>query len=448
MKISHLTAVLLTVSTAWPIHALEHKLTPSGVVSQFTPSQSMRAQKPSNNVTKGVSHISFGGAESALDITPVCPTLSTGNLYTINNSQPGDANCYHFEITERSKTTALLVDQSELTNVNLSILRHNSDDTYTTIGSSANAGNQDEVVVALTEPGHYYWFMEVIESDGAPFSFGAAVATNLDEYEFNDTVASATVLPDQQTSLIANMDAVNDVDYFRYTAVRGQDTFLSLQSTASNEYIFEIYNNGWVLLDNNQYISLTGLQANQVVNFRVRANPEVATNPSNTYNLQAGSVASIRKRTVSGEDNVLRIPGSAYDNPYLIVQAYNKITWSVELEDSTGAPVAGATARLRLVKDWRQGRGTVVNYDITTGSDGKASREIDLGNCTPNEYPVRHTDYDRGYRNVWESEFEVGEWQVVVPLGVNPNTSQEGAMALWGGIGHICSQRLISSTPS
>ncbi|TMP76248.1 hypothetical protein CWB73_21620, partial [Pseudoalteromonas phenolica] len=100
------------------------------------------------------------------------------------------------------------------------------------------------------------------------------------------------------------MDAVNDIDYFQYSAVRGQDLFLSLQSTASNEYIFEVYNNGCVLLDNNQYISLTGLQVNQVVNFRVRANLNVATNPSNTYNLQAGSVASIRKRTVSGEDNV------------------------------------------------------------------------------------------------------------------------------------------------
>lgn len=447
MKISHLSAVLVAVSTTCSSHALEHKLTPSGVVSQFGAVKSMKDRNLIEKPSKGVSHISFNSAESALDITPVCPTLSTGNLYTINNSQSGDANCYHFEITERSKTTALLVDQNALTDVNLSILRHDSDDTYTTIGSSANAGNQDEVVVALTEPGHYYWYMEVVESDGSPFSFGAAVATNLDEYEFNDTVASATVLPDLQTSLVANMDAVNDIDYFQYSAARGQDLFLSLQSTASNEYIFEVYNNGWVLLDNNQYISLTGLQVNQVVNFRVRANPNVATNPSNTYNLQAGSVASIRKRTVSGEDNVIRIPGSAYDNPYLTVQAYNKITWSAELEDSTGAPVAGATVRLRLVKNWRQGRGSAVNYDITTGPDGKASRVIDLGNCDPNEYPVRHTDYDRGYRNLWESDFERGEWQVVSPLGVN-SSNEQTTNALWGAIGHICYQRLISSTPS
>ncbi|NMM42822.1 hypothetical protein [Pseudoalteromonas arctica] len=86
-------------------------------------------------------------------ITPICPTLATESLYTLSNSQPGESICYHFEITERSKTTALLVGQSTETDVNLSVLRHNLDDTFTAIGTSANTGNLDEVVLALTEPG-------------------------------------------------------------------------------------------------------------------------------------------------------------------------------------------------------------------------------------------------------------------------------------------------------
>ena len=149
----------------------------------------------------------------------------------------------------------MLVGQSTETDVNLSVLRHNPDDTFTAIGTSANTGNLDEVVLALTEPGHYYWFMEVIDSDGSPFNFGAAVATNLDAYEFNDTETLATILPDKQNTITGNMDSINDIDYYQFTVVRGQDISIRLlDETLSDEFIFEINNNGWTpLVANNNY---------------------------------------------------------------------------------------------------------------------------------------------------------------------------------------------------
>lgn len=140
----------------------------------------------------------------------------------------------------------MLVGQSTETDVNLSVLRHNPDDTFTAIGTSANTGNLDEVVLALTEPGHYYWFMEVIDSDGSPFNFGAAVATNLDAYEFNDTVATSTLLSDKQHVITGNMDSVGDLDYFQFTAVRGQDVILRFEDAQLDEWITEVYSNGWI----------------------------------------------------------------------------------------------------------------------------------------------------------------------------------------------------------
>ena len=172
---------------------------------------------------------------SAASAIPQCPTLATGNLYTLSGLNAGDTACYHFEITARSKTTALLLNQETGNNIDLSIIRHNADNTYTALGTSNNIGNADETVVVLTELGHYYWFMEAQESTGAAFNFGAAVATALDDYEFNDTAATATVLADKQHKIIANMDSATDIDIYIFTSVRGQDVLLNFSDNNSDE---------------------------------------------------------------------------------------------------------------------------------------------------------------------------------------------------------------------
>lgn len=448
MKKLTLPLSLLSLLFSAHIFAVEHELESAGQVDKFV----IKGLPSQNAVVSSMSKQAI--TDSA--ITPICPTLATGSLYTLSNSQAGENVCYHFEITERSKTTALLVGQSIDTNVNLSILRHNPDDTFTVIGSSVNAGNQDEAVIALTEPGHYYWFMEVIESDGSPYNFGAAVATNLDAYEFNDTVATSTILPDRQNKIVGNMDSINDVDYFEFTAVRGQNLSILLKDDLSGEYFFEIYSNGWMSIPVNTYQPISNLQPNQKVNLRVRPNNSLPANPENNYTLTVASIVeSISNDVVSGENNVTRIPYSAFNSPYLTTQAYNKIQWSVTANDSTGAPIEGASATLRVVKNRFDEAGTTTLYTLETNTNGIASGDVNFNSCTPNENPVYHTEYSLGYENIWLSEFESGAWRLEVPTnldldgnGVVDKIGVGGNNVRWVYLGHICDQDLISSNPS
>lgn len=347
----------------------------------------------------------------------------------------------------------MLVGQSTETDVNLSVLRHNPDDTFTAIGTSANTGNLDEVVLALTEPGHYYWFMEVIDSDGSPFNFGAAVATNLDAYEFNDTETLATILPDKQNTITGNMDSINDIDYYQFTVVRGQDISIRLlDETLSDEFIFEINNNGWTpLVANNNYL-LSNLQANQSISLRVRANTALPADPSNNYTLTTSSiVTSFTNDVISGESNVNRIPLIAYSQPYLTTQAYNRLNWSLVLRDSTGAPIEGAIAYFNFIKDVEDQANTSTSYQALSNTNGKISDQINLNSCTPNVKGILHTEYSLGYKNVWESDVEVGAWQIVIPTNRGLDENGEIDTIGIGGdnvpyvyFGHICDQDLIS----
>jgi hypothetical protein len=131
-------------------------------------------------------------------ITPLCPTLSTGLLYTLNGMVAGSSACYHFEISQRDKTTVALLGQGAQTDANLTLFRHEEDNSLTALDISATAGNTDEGILALTKPDHYYWFIETVADDGSVFNFAAIENTAADAYELNDIQALATVLADKK----------------------------------------------------------------------------------------------------------------------------------------------------------------------------------------------------------------------------------------------------------
>lgn len=297
--------------------------------------------------------------------------------------------------------------------------------------------------------------MEVIESDGSPYNFGAAVATNLDAYEFNDTVATSTILPDRQNKIVGNMDSINDVDYYEFTAVNGQNLSVVLEDDLTNEYFFEVYNSGWVPIPAYSYRLLSGLQPGQKINLRVRPNDALPANPENNYTLTLASIVDSFDDDISGESNVTRIPYSAQNDPYLTTQAYNTLSWSVVLRDSTGKPIEGAVATFRFIKNLADTGNTLTNYEVMSDENGEISEQINLNSCNPNIPPVQHTEYSFGYENVWESEVEVGAWrlEILTNKGLDENGNPHrigigGENVKTVTFGHICNQRLISSNPT
>ncbi|WDE06319.1 hypothetical protein SG34_005180 [Thalassomonas viridans] len=387
-------------------------------------------------------------AETAA-ITPLCPTLNIDTLYTLSNSTAGSASCYHFEITQRAKTTVFLVGQNPQTDANLTLFRHEAGDSLTVMGSSANTGNSDEAVLALTEPGHYYWYIDVVAADGGDFNFAAVANTAIDSYEYNDTVATSTALPDKMNRVSGNMDSATDVDYYHFTAVRGQDTSFTLyDSYSNNEWQLELYNGGWQVLESNKTYSLSSLQPNQTLNIRVSPNPAVAVNTSHNYQLAFGSKAArLGDYSVEGEGEpgLARVPLNA-TGTYLTTQAHKNLRWDATILDSSGQPLEGIEVKLRVDKNVDDNPDNFlhfVDYSLVTGSNGQVAGNVDLGTCYGGHTSLPHYQYRNGIKSWWETDFNYGAWRLEVPG--YPGIGVGGDVVQYVVLGHICKQNYLYS---
>ncbi|QTL35678.1 hypothetical protein [Pseudoalteromonas viridis] len=391
-------------------------------------------------------------AEESSTIQLKCqPTLQTNTAYPLAGASTGGSDCFHFEITNRSKAYAFVLGQNENTDVTLSLVRHNADDTLTFMGTSANNGNLNEMVSALTQPGHYYWLLQYEQADGSEFNFGVITSETIDSFESNDTVAASTQLPDQQNKFSANLDHMLDVDHYAFEAKRGQELLLKLDDLSnSGAFVLEHFESGTWSEVPSKGKSITPTEAGEFHVVRVSPNPNLETIPANQYMLTFGStVKSVSSININGENNVLRLPYSAMNDPYLTTQAYQKLNISFTLNDSTGHPVPGANAVFRLWRDYynRTSENDERTF-LSSDSEGKINKQLDIGRCSYGDYEVEHIERSLGYVNRWKSNFNIGAWQLVVPTSLGQATGVGGPNVEIVSLGHICKQRLVSSTKS
>ncbi|RYC41317.1 hypothetical protein [Pectobacterium zantedeschiae] len=386
--------------------------------------------------------------------TPLCPTLAVNSIYTLGGLQSGGSACYHFEITQRSKTTAFVVGMSPETDIALSLMRDDGQNNVTAINYSDQTGNADEATLNLTQPGHYYWFMEAKTADGSGFNFGAIVNTNIDAYELNDIPSLAYPLPDNLNVVNGNSDSDSDADYYVFTAIRGQRVLLRLDGVASgtnNNWLLASSTDGgnnWTTRNTAQGHLIVPSQPNEKILVRVLPNPSRLPTVSQVYKLTLGSqiVGSI---SVEGESNVLRIPNAAPTAfGFMTTQAYRDVTWRVRAADSTGVGMPNIQAKLYL--DQRESNGELLFDDtnlhvITTNANGDASGTVKLDTCHA-DYTTQFQDHSQGYINTWGTTYDVGGWRVEIPIqegsGVGGNNSTHVTF------GHICKQTLLKSVKS
>ncbi|MCL1127158.1 hypothetical protein [Shewanella surugensis] len=231
---------------------------------------------------------------SPLAYTPLCTTLNTGVLYTLNSTQTGGTYCYHFTIAERAKTTAILVNQDTLTDFTLSVYQ-DIDGTIYNLGTSSNAANTDEVIKVITEPGEYYWYMQALSATNATINFGAEVTTNIDQYEVNDTYATRTYLADMRNFVRGNHESANDLDYYVYQASSNTNIDLMLNDVENpNQWIFESLDTNGVwqpLLTGAGTANNQNVTTGQIVDVRVRPNLAITQDPNKHYRLSLGTSA-------------------------------------------------------------------------------------------------------------------------------------------------------------
>ncbi len=401
--------------------------------------------------------------DDADTVTPLCDTLEAGNLYTLSGVQKDGVYCYHFEVKQRSKIMALLVNQDETTDMRLSVLKHGANDQLLIVGTSDQSGNADEVVSAVVEPGHYYWYMEAKAAENASIQFGVSVNSTIDAYEPNDTPQSSNRLPETRNMIVGNIDSTTDIDYYLYTVDKGKKIDIQVDDSHSpKQWLFSLsVLSGSVEREENtsHYVATEGTQ----LLLKVTHNPEKSVDASKSYLVLLGpSVASMQSSSVQGEPDVVRLMysdtghfGNVLKGPaglFLTTQVYNKLTWQAKLTDSTGQPAANAQVdflydlNLYEYDFQRDGYYPVWNPSIDsayTDKQGIAQGTIIVGrnNCEF-EREVIHTAYVYNHKVTYRTGFDTGIWKIEVPgtpFGVGDYETVMGVT-----LGHICTQKVLN----
>ncbi|MDW6091807.1 hypothetical protein [Vibrio rhizosphaerae] len=396
-------------------------------------------------------------------VTPLCDTLASGSLYTLSGVQKDGVYCYHFEVKQRSKMMALLVGQAETTDMKLSVLKHGADDQLFIVGTSDHPGNADEVVSAVVEPGHYYWYMEAKAAENASIQFGVSVNSAIDAYEPNDTPQTSTRLPETRNMIVGNIDSASDLDYYLYTVEKGKKIDIEVDDSHSpKQWLFSLsVLSGSVEREDNtsHYVATEGTQ----LLLQVKHNPAKTVDASKQYRVLLGpSVASMQSSSVQGEPDVVRLMYSDTSHLpnvlrgpaglFLTTQVYNKLTWQAKLTDSTGQPAANAQVNflydLNLYEyDFqRDGYHVVWNPSLDsayTDKQGVARGTIIVGrnNCEL-EREVVHTAYVYNHKVTYRTGFDTGVWKIEVPgtpFGVGDYKTVMGVT-----LGHICTQKVLN----
>lgn len=389
-------------------------------------------QKPQQDQLQGAAIEAF---------TPQFPTLDINTLYTLTGVETGAEIAYHFNLPKNARIQVQLLNQSAGTDMSLSLFHDDGQGNLTLLGTSDNADSADEYLNGVMPAGDYYWYMVAKAASNSQFSFGVAVDSNIDAFEPNDTAQTAFALPDALNQVSGNLDSVNDVDYFDFTALRGQGVGMFLGDDGEgtrDQWIFERFDgNNWVVIQPNNTSTYPNLTPGYTVKVRVRANPAVALNPQARYLLSFGSAPRLNQSNVNG-DNVVRIPSSIMQ---LATQAARSLSWSTQWSDSTGEPLRGVTPVLRVDKRFDN---TInyhwVNYEAKTGITGAASGNVDLGTCSGDLNAV-YPDSSSGQTYNWRTWFNMGGWRI--ELKEFPGVGVGGNITQYVSLGHICSQTIV-----
>lgn len=363
--------------------------------------------------------------------TPLCPTLAINTAYTLSGTQPGGAYCYHFAITQRSKSTAFLTGQSSATDFGLLLLQDDGANNLSVVGASDNPGNANEIITALTQPGNYYWYMIPNSTDGAPFDFGVAVNTQIDDYEMNDTLPQATVLPDKLNTILANSDDPSDIDYYQFTSVRGQDVVISLAGVTSGtssrwKVAFSGDGVNWTNLPNDIYNTISGFAQNQPIYVRVQHNTPATWSAAAQYELLLGSRPATGSHIVSGESS-----SSLSQIPLITTKVLTNLGWTSTIRDSKGATLPGAL--VYFIVGIRSNSNV---YDATTNFAGQIFESINLGSCSGSHF-VDYMIYSGSYSYPYRAYYDSGAWRIVV--AGNPDAGVGGDNVPTVTFAQICS---------
>ncbi len=282
------------------------------------------------------------------------------------------------------------------------------------------------VFAALSAGTHATWAHSVPEGNATP----VAVAPVMEEPVFN-------VLTDKVHIINARLNSAAAEHYYGFTALRGQDVILDLKSGQAIKVERHI-DGAWTLITDKGINTLKNLKAGEEIIIRV-THHQATPFGAGQYSMVFGSYPILKKFDLQGEGNVLRIPYGYSEPAWLPGQAHKEASVMAQFTDSTGVPLEGGVVSygLKLDGDDRENMtGTLIS-----DNQGKASILLNIGTCQGGVQARDFVDYSQGYNNTWRTDYRVGHY-------VFQNFLAGSSVSAKYKFGHVCDQRLISSTRS
>lgn len=217
--------------------------------------------------------------------TPACTELAIGTVYTLSGTATGSSYCYYFPVTsETVRIDAVLINQLANSDHDITVAQDDPNNPYTfpIVHSSTYTGNSDERVSFISDAGHYYLFIDTYASTGEPFNIAFQAIENFDEYEINDTLATATALTYSET-VTGNIDTGYDEDYYSYTAESDKITVEVIQDDNIHD-MYVSYDEGvtWSTVNGSGRFEPT-VEPGDVITFGVIRGDSL--NPANPYSI-------------------------------------------------------------------------------------------------------------------------------------------------------------------
>jgi len=282
------------------------------------------------------------------------------------------------------------------------------------------------VSVAISAGAHATWAQTVPEVS-APQT---ATAPVMEEPVFS-------VLTDKVHDINARLNSAASEHYHGFTSVRGQDVILDLRGQQHIKVERHV-GGAWTLVTDKGLNILKNLTPGEEIIIRVAHN-QAAAFGGGGYSMVFGSYPVLKDFEVKGEENVLRIPYGYSEPAWLPGQAHKEVTVTGQFTDTTGAPLEGGVVAfgLRFDGGYREN----ITGTLVSDSQGKASTLLKIGACQGGNEARDFVDYSQGYNNKWRTNYRVGDY-------VFQNRLTGDAVSAKYNFGHICHQRLISSTRS
>jgi hypothetical protein len=214
---------------------------------------------------------------------------------------------------------------------------------------------------------------------------------------------ATTALPDKLNTLEDSLADETDVKHYSFTAVRGQNVWIHAKERKGSLLTLEYNLNGtWLTFPWGEHLTVSDLQPNQEIQVRISKTPSAPFVLGSTYKIEFGSAPYYADSRVRGDAGELPLY-------WATTQAYKILNWSIRLADSTGHPLEGATATLKLNK----GAGEI-DFPLMTDSTGSATQDIELGSCHGRLKSAPFWTRSGKYYYQWDAEYNLGYWLIQI----------------------------------